>query len=237
MLALSPTPTEVHVIVAKRKPFAEIKEMLGDASSVLVAGCGTCTAVCLTGGEKEAAILASQLMIAADEAGKEFRSFAATVERQCDREFLRLFRERVEDADAVISLACGAGIQFMAEMYADLPVYPGTDTTFIGVAEEAGLWTEKCRSCSQCYLGLTGGVCPVTICSKGLLNGPCAGTVHGKCEVDPERDCAWTIIYERLEALSRTDLQEAVIPPMSHDRSIAPGNMVHPAYRRRFSIG
>jgi ferredoxin len=237
MIALSPIRTEVHVIVAERKPFAEIKEMLGDASSVLVAGCGTCVAVCLAGGEKEAAILASQLMLAHSEAGTEFRAFAATVERQCDREFLHLFRDRVEEADAVISLACGAGIQFMAEMYTDVPVYPGVDTTFIGVAEEAGVWTERCRSCNQCYLGITGGICPVTMCSKGLLNGPCCGTVHGKCEVDPERDCAWTLIYERLEARSRTDLQEALVPPMSHDRCISPGKVVHPAYRRRFSVG
>ncbi len=225
------------MIVAERKPFAEIREMIGDHSRILVAGCGTCVAVCLAGGDKEAAILASQLMLAASTDKREFRAKAATVERQCDREFLLLLRDHVADADAVISLACGAGIQFLAEQYPDVPVFPGVDTTFIGVAEEAGYWTERCRSCGQCLLGITGGICPVTICSKGLLNGPCAGTVHGKCEVDPERDCAWTLIYERLRRQSRLDLQERIVPALRHDLSTKPGRVSHPAYRKRFSIG
>lgn len=225
------------MIVAQRKPFAQVKDMVGTHSRVLVAGCGTCVAVCLAGGEKEAGILASQLMLAAAGEKRELRAFAATVERQCDREFLQLFRERVEEADAVISLACGAGIQFLAEMYPHVPVFPGVDTTFIGVAEEAGVWTERCRSCSQCYLGITGGICPVTMCSKGLLNGPCGGTVHGKCEVDLERDCAWTQIYQRLEGQSRTAVQESPVPPMKHDVRIQPGKVIHAAYRKRFSIG
>jgi len=225
------------VIVAQRKPFAQIKDMLGSHSHVLVAGCGTCVAVCLAGGEKEAGILASQLMLAAAGEKRELQAFAATVERQCDREFLQLFREKVADADAVVSLACGAGIQFLAEMYPHVPVFPGVDTTFIGVAEEAGVWAERCRSCSQCYLGITGGICPVTMCSKGLLNGPCGGTVHGKCEVDLERDCAWTQIYKRLEGQSRTDAQGAPVPPMRHSLRIQPGRVLHSAYRKRFSIG
>ena len=136
------------MIVAQRKPFVEFKSILNDYSRVLVAGCGTCVAVCLAGGEKEAGILASQLMLAAGNEKKEFVATAATVERQCDREFLELFKERVSQADAVISLACGAGIQFLAEMYPDVPVFPGVDTSFIGVAEQAGEWTERCRACS-----------------------------------------------------------------------------------------
>jgi len=233
----SPLLTEFHVIVAQRKPFPQIRDMLGGYSRVLVAGCGTCVAVCLAGGEKEAGILASQLMLSAAGEKREFRASAAAVERQCDREFLQLFHEKVAEADAVISLACGAGIQFLAEMYPQVPVFPGVDTTFIGVAEEAGVWTERCRSCSQCYLGITGGICPVTMCSKGLLNGPCGGTVHGKCEVDLERDCAWTQIYRRLEEQSRTDIQAMPVLPMKHNLRIQPGRVIHSAYRKRFSIG
>ena len=225
------------MIVAQRKPFGEIKSMLEGYSNILVAGCGTCVAVCLAGGEKEAGILASQLMLSASVDKKDFQAKAATVERQCDREFLQLFRDRVAEADAVVSLACGAGIQFLAEMYPDTPVIPGVDTTFIGVAEEAGVWTERCTSCSQCYLGISGGICPVTMCSKGLLNGPCAGTVHGKCEVDPERDCAWTLIYQRLEGQQRSGLQEAPVPPMKHNRCLRPGKVIHTAYQKRFRIG
>jgi len=225
------------MIVVKRKPFTEINEMLGNYSRILVAGCGTCVAVCLAGGEKEAGILASQLMLAASLGKRDFQATAATVERQCDREFLQLFRDRVEQADAVISLACGAGIQFLSEMYPEMPVLPGVDTSFIGVAEDAGEWTERCRSCNQCYLGITGGICPVTMCSKGLLNGPCSGTVHGKCEVDLERNCAWSMIYERLDRQSRVALQESPVPPMRHDVSLRPGKAIHSAYRKRFHIG
>ncbi|MEJ2716371.1 MAG: methylenetetrahydrofolate reductase C-terminal domain-containing protein [Deltaproteobacteria bacterium] len=225
------------MIVAKRKPFPEIAEMLGDRSRVLVAGCGTCVAVCLVGGDKEASILASQLMLAASQEKKEFQAVAATVERQCDREFLHLFRDKVAEVDAVVSLACGAGIQFLSEMYPDVPVFPGVDTSFIGVTEEAGVWTERCKSCNQCYLAITGGICPVTMCPKGLLNGPCSGTVHGRCEVDLERDCAWTLIYQRLERQSRAELQETRVPPLRHDACRQPGKVVHPAYQRRFSVG
>ena len=225
------------MIVAQRKPFVEFKNILNDYSRVLVAGCGTCVAVCLAGGEKEAGILASQLMLAAGNEKKEFVATAASVERQCDREFLELFKERVSQADAVISLACGAGIQFLAEMYPDVPVFPGVDTSFIGVAEQAGEWTERCRACNQCYLGITGGICPVTMCSKGLLNGPCSGTVHGKCEVDTERNCAWTMIYERLERQARLALQEPVVPAIRHNLSVQPGKVIHTAYQKRFQIG
>lgn len=225
------------MIVAKRKPFNEIKGMLGNSSRVLVAGCGTCVAVCLAGGEKEAGMLASQLMLAASTQNRDFVARAATVERQCDREFLELFRDRVAEADVVVSLACGAGIQFLAEMYPDTPVLPGVDTTFIGVAEEAGVWTERCRSCSQCYLGISGGVCPVTMCPKRLLNGPCAGTVHGKCEVDPDRHCAWTLIYERLDRQERSRLQEDPVPPMKHSLCLRPAKVIHTAYQKRYRIG
>lgn len=224
------------MIVATRKPLTEIRALLGGASRVLVAGCGTCVAVCLAGGDKEAAILTSQLMLSARDQ-PDFRAAAATVERQCDREFLHLLRDRVEQVDAVVSLACGAGIQFLAEVYPKVPVIPGVNTAFIGVAEEAGRWSERCRSCNQCLLGSTAGVCPVTMCAKGLLNGPCAGTVNGKCEVDPDQDCAWTVIWRRLELQGRLELMEALVPPLRNDRFRHPAQVIHPAYRRRFSLG
>lgn len=228
------TLLEVFVIVAKPKSFNDIREMTRGLSRVLVAGCGTCVAVCLAGGEKEATILASQLNLAASAEGRDFRAFAATVERQCDREFLHLFREHVEDADGVISLACGAGIQFLAEMYPDTPVFPGVDTSFIGVAEEVGVWTERCKSCNQCYLGITGGICPVTMCAKGLLNGPCGGPSKGKCETDPERDCAWVQIVDRLKRQGRLDLLEPVVPPRNNDMETRPWKISRTEYSKRF---
>lgn len=222
------------MIVAKPKGFEEIQEMVRDYSRILVAGCGTCVAVCLAGGEKEASILAARLQLLRGREDDRFEVFSATVERQCDREFLRLFRDHVERADAVVSLACGAGIQFLAQMYPDTPVFPGVDTSFIGVNEEAGVWSERCRSCNQCYLGITGGICPVTMCAKSLLNGPCGGPQNGKCETSPERDCAWVSIINRLEQQSRLDILTKLVPPRDHSESTHPGKIVREDYQKRF---
>jgi ferredoxin len=221
------------MIVAQRKPFAEIKKSLVPYKNILVAGCGTCVAVCLAGGKKEVGLLASQLRMSFGLDKKEVKISEVTLERQCDREFLEAAKNEVEPVEAVLSLACGAGIQFLAEVYPQRPVYPGVDTAFIGVAEAAGLWTERCRACGECLLAETGGICPRTICSKGLNNGPCGGMMDGRCEVDPERPCAWVSIYERLGREDRLAALEAVRPPTDYTRQTQPGKVTHAAYLRR----
>jgi len=223
------------MIIAKRKPFEEIKAAVRDFRRVLVVGCGTCVAVCLAGGEKEAGILAAQLDMAAQLEGREQVFETACLERQCDMEFLDELAERVEGSDALLSLACGAGIQFLAQRYAQVPVLAGVDTTMIGVNTAVGVWDAKCRACRQCYLSLTGGICPVTLCPKGMLNGPCGGTREGKCETDPERDCVWTLIWQRLEATGRLDNLVAIQPPRDHARMLSL-RQTHPAYERRYSV-
>lgn len=222
------------MIVAQRKPFAEIAAAVAGYRRVLVAGCGTCVAVCLTGGEKEAGILAAQLDIAAQLKEREQAFGVACVERQCDREFLDELAAQVAEHDAVLSLACGAGIQFLAERYPDTPVLAGVNTTFIGINDEVGVWGERCRSCRDCVLTVTGGVCPIALCPKGMLNGPCGGAEDGKCETDRERDCAWTLIYQRLENTGRLANLEPIITARNHQASL-PGRQVHPAYERRYS--
>jgi ferredoxin len=225
------------LIIAKPKPVTEVIEMVHDYSNLLVVGCGTCVAVCLAGGEKEAFILAQSLELAARVKNKNISVETVTVERQCDREFLQVLEAGVSRAEAVVSLACGAGVQFLAQMYENKPVFPAVDTSFIGVAEGPGVWTERCRSCNQCYLGITGGICPVTMCAKGLLNGPCGGPSKGKCETDPDKDCAWVQIVERLEKQSRLDLLVRIMPPMRHDLSTHPGKITRPDYREITSPG
>lgn len=223
------------MIVAKRKPFQEILSSLEGSNSVLVAGCGTCVAVCLAGGEKEVGLLSAQLAIASELKGWSLKIGEVTVERQCDREFLQELRHQVTDYDAVLSLACGVGIQFLADQYPDKVVLPGVDTAFIGANDEVGFWTERCRMCNQCYLALTGAICPVTLCPKGLLNGPCSGTREGMCEVDPARPCAWGMIYDRLEKTHRLDQIRAILPPRSHRRTTTPQHLTHKAYKRRYA--
>jgi len=222
------------MIIAERKPFQEIKEAVASYDKILVVGCGTCVTVCLAGGEKEVGLLAMQLKLARGLENKRLEVGEITVERQCDLEFLRPLCDFIADYEAIISLACGAGVQFLRQVCYLQPIFPGLNTTCIGVNDEVGYYTERCRACRNCYLGVTGGICPVTMCPKGLLNGPCGGTIRGKCEVNPDRACAWCQIYESLERQGRLGQIEEILPLHPHDRSATPGLVIHPAYRRRY---
>ena len=214
------------MITAERKPMEEIKRMLAPYKKVLVAGCGTCVTVCWVGGEKEVAILASQLKLARRAEENEIVTLEATVERQCEREMVAEIKDKVAEVEAVLSLACGSGIQTMAEMFEDKPVFPGVNTTFIGMPEREGLWVEMCGACGDCLLDRTGGVCPVVRCAKGLLNGPCGGTRKGgKCEIDPEKDCAWVLIYRRLEKQGKLDLMRNYYSPKNNRAVKRPGRI------------
>jgi ferredoxin len=224
------------MIVAKRKPFKEIKEMVSGSRKILVLGCGTCVAVCLAGGEKEVAVLASQLKMALALENEAVEIQELTIERQCDREFIEEVNEKVaiDEYDLILSTACGAGVQLLSDVFDNKVVAPALNTAFIGVAEGPGIWTERCRSCSDCVLAETGGICPVTICAKGLVNGPCGGARQGKCEVDPEKDCAWVLIYRRLKQLGRLDRMEQILPPKKFSAQQHPAKIIHEAYKRRY---
>ncbi len=201
------------MIVAERKPIREILDMIAPHKRILLLGCGGCVTVCNTGGRKEVGVLAAALRLAAQKEGRELDVVEATIERQCDREFIEPIRESIVNCDAVLSMACGAGVQFIGELYHDKPAYPALNTTFLGVALGHGVWSERCRGCGECLLGVTGGVCPVARCAKQLFNGPCGGSTSGKCEVNPDTDCAWQLVYERLKALGRLEAYKEFIPP------------------------
>lgn len=219
------------MIVAERKPFAEIKELVKEYKKVLVAGCGTCVAVCLTGGEKEVDILKTELDMARrmEDNPMELKGF--TVERQCDREYLEAYDSMVGDFDAILSMACGAGIQFLAERFPQIPVLPAVNTTFIGVNQSIGWYEERCRSCSNCVLGDTAGICPVTMCAKGLYNGPCGGTNKGSCEISKDQPCAWFMIYERLEKQGRLDRITRFTPVQNWENQV-PRTLIQPGYKK-----
>jgi len=194
------------MIVAKRKPFEEIKEMLKPYKKVLNVGCGTCVSVCLAGGQKEVQILNSELEMARNLEDSPIELGGVSVERQCDREFLEELDSMVDDYEAILSMACGVGIQFLAERFPQKPVFPGVDTTGLAVNQAVGWYEERCKSCGRCVLAMTGGICPVTMCAKGLYNGPCGGTNKGSCEIDSDQPCAWYNIHERLSQQGRLDL-------------------------------
>ncbi len=219
------------MIVAKRKPFEEIKGMLKGYKKVLNIGCGTCVAVCLAGGEKEVDVLTAELDMARKLEESPLEIAKITVERQCDREYMEVLDDKVKDQDALLTMACGAGVQFLAERYPDIPVFPAVDTTFIGVNQGVGWYEERCRSCGSCVLGMTGGICPVTMCAKGLYNGPCGGTNKGSCEIHADQPCAWHMIYERLSRQGRLDMIMDIVPPQDWQNQI-PRTVIQPGYKK-----
>lgn len=216
------------MIVADKKPIEEIIEMVKDCKKILIVGCNECVTVCEAGGKKEVAILASALRMYFLNQGKTVQVDEVTLERQCDHEYLEEIRDRVDQYEAMVSLACGVGVQFMAEKYHTMPCYPGVNTCFLGATEERGLWTERCQACGNCLLAITGGICPVSRCAKRVLNGPCGGSTKGKCEISKETDCAWQLIIDRLKALDRLDDYEALMPikDWSTDRAGGPRKVV-----------
>ena len=202
------------MIVVKRKPLEEILSLLSPHRRILIAGCNGCAAICHAGGEKEVEINASIIRLARKTEGADCEIIEKTAERQCEAEFLDTFSQEVTGCDAVLSLACGIGVQAFIEKYADKAVYPGVNTMFMGLPVEQGVWEERCSGCGNCTVWRTGGICPVTRCSKSLLNGPCGGSDKGRCEVDRENiDCAWHLIYNRLKERGTLHLIDDILPP------------------------
>jgi len=193
------------MIVAERKPLDEILEMIAPYRKVLVLGCGGCVTVCLTGGEKQAEMLASQLRMARAGRGQPIEVAFDCITRQCEREFYGNLKEPLGNYEAVVSIACGAGIQYAGELFPATPVLPGVNTTHLASNVAPGVWAEYCRGCGECVLAWTGGICPIAKCSKSLINGTCGGTNKGKCEVSPDMDCGWLLIYKRLKELGRLE--------------------------------
>ena len=216
------------MIIADKKPIEEIIEQVKDFEKILIVGCNECVTVCEAGGKKEVGVLASAMRMYFMNQGKEVKIDEKTLERQCDKEYLEEIRNIIDDYEAVISLACGVGVQFMAEKYMNKPVFPGVNTCFLGVTEERGVWTERCQACGQCILGMTGGICPVSRCAKRLFNGPCGGSTNGKCELSKDLDCAWQLIIDRLKELDRLDDYEKIMPikDWSTERAGGPRKLV-----------
>ena len=221
------------MIVAEQKNLEEIKTLVGDAQNVLVVGCGTCVTVCFAGGAREAAIVAASLRMASKLDGNEKNVTDATVQRQCEWEYLDEIAEQVSAADVVLSLGCGIGVQAIAEHFPDRWVVPGLNTSFLGLPTEQGVWAERCAACGDCVLGITGGICPIARCSKSLLNGPCGGSEDGHCEINADVQCAWQLIYDRLSSMNKLDVLMQLQPPKNWrtSRDGGPRKIIRPDLR------
>jgi len=201
------------MIIAEQKSLEELKTLIKGSEKILVVGCGTCVTVCFAGGAREAAITSASLRMASKLDGSPKQVGDVTVQRQCEWEYLDTIADQVREADVVLSLGCGIGVQAIAEHFPRTWVVPGLNTKFLGLPSEQGVWVERCAACGDCILGLTGGICPIARCSKSLLNGPCGGSEAGHCEVSPEIPCAWQLIYDRLSNLGKLDVLLDLQPP------------------------
>lgn len=204
------------MIVVEAKPIDEVFGFVEKYSRVLVLGCGGCVTVCQAGGEKEVGILAQALRLKAKMGNGTIEFLENTITRQCDPEFVDPLLESLQGVDAILSLACGVGVNFLADRLGDIPVFPAVNTAFMGATIEHGEWMELCAGCGECILHLTGGICPIARCSKRILNGPCGGTKGEECEIStPERpvECAWVKIIERAKRLGTLDKLTEIIGP------------------------
>lgn len=195
--------------ITAQKPFDEIKAALGEAKKVYLVGCGTCATMCHTGGKSEVLEMKDKLEVA----GKKVTGWMV-IPTACDeltRDALRESAKDIETADCILVMACAFGVQTVT-LYLDRPVYPALNTLFIGREESPGYFTEVCLQCGSCVLAQTAGICPLVRCAKSLLNGPCGGSVDGKCEISPDISCAWQMIYDRLAAQGQLGKLEEIEP-------------------------
>ena len=199
------------MITAEQKPMQEIINCVAPYDRILLVGCNECVTVCSAGGRKEVGLLASALQLHFLKQGKTLDIKEFTLERQCDPEYVEELVNYMDQVDAVVSMACGCGVQTIAARYREKAVYPAVNTKFMGASERQGIWAERCQGCGDCVLGLTGGVCPIARCSKRLMNGPCGGSTKGKCEISPDVDCALQLIWDRMKALGIEKRYEEVM--------------------------
>ncbi len=210
------------MIITKKKSIETILEYLNGRKNIYLFGCNSCAEQCETGGEKEVRAMAELL----EKQGKYISGFSMpdeTCYTMLIKKELREQREAVEKSDAILVLACGAGVKAVADTVGDSkPVFPALDSMYLANVARYGHFFEGCSLCGECVLGKTGGICPHTGCPKGLLNGPCGGMVKGKCEVNLKNDCAWIKIYQRLNAQGRLDVLKKIVPPKDHSDSVKP---------------
>lgn len=212
------------MIISEKKPFEEILDYLKDSGKVVITGCSLCASTCKVGGEEQVLEMKTRL----EENGKQVLGYIV-LDPSCNllktRKDLKALKNELKEADSVLSMSCGDGTQTVAKL-TEIPVYPANNTMFIGEVERVGQYEEACRACGSCQLGWSGGICPVTKCAKGLLNGPCGGARDGKCEVDSENNCAWIEIYNKLSKMNKLDNLLEIRQPRDYQVSVHPRKLV-----------
>lgn len=205
--------------ITTQKEFDEIKTFLEGSKKIYLIGCGTCATLCKTGGREEVVKMKEKLE------QEEFEVIGwMIIPTACDTltsSAIEQEKDKIDSSDALLCLTCAYGLQMVGNCI-EKPVYPALNTLFVGL-EEGEEFKDVCIQCGECMLGLTSGICPITACSKGLLNGPCGGSLSGKCEVSSEIDCGWQLIIEKLKKLNRLQILRKVAPAKDWSKSLAGG--------------
>ncbi len=214
------------MIITEQKPFTEILNGLKGYRKIFLVGCGECATTCETGGKEELARMQKQL----EESGKVILGAALPeapcVAAQIKTEFAKN-TQALKDTEAILVLACGLGVQSVKENDRfNLDVFPACNTLFGAIVDKEGNFLEKCSLCGECILDFTCGICPITLCPKGMLNGPCSGVDKGKCEVDKEMDCVWVLIYKELEKKNRLSRLKEIYAPKDFKKMLKPHKLI-----------
>jgi ferredoxin len=210
----------LDMIVTSSKEKKEILKYLDGYKRIFLVGCGDCAAASQTGGIEQVKDMAKYLK----DSGKTVTG-TLVVDTTCDARLgkrdLAQHKTHLKATDAILVLACGSGVQTISDLV-DIPVFPGLDTQFLAKMENLRNFSERCGLCGDCVLAFTAGICPVVRCPKSILNGPCGGVHNGKCEVDPDNDCAWILIYKRLKERGQLDKMKEYYPPKDYSKIIRP---------------
>lgn len=209
--------------ITQPKPEEELDRLLNGFTRIFVVGCGTCTTLTHTGGVEQVEAMRERLL----KKGKMVTG-RMVVPVACDElsyEILEEQREFIDPAEAMLIMTCAYGVQTIGSQLKKM-VIPALDTLFVGKEMSHGTFQEVCLQCGECILGETGGICPVTSCHKGLVNGPCGGTNNGMCEVDSNKDCVWTLIYNRLKEFDKLDLMRRYQKPKNYNVEPQPGKYI-----------
>ncbi|MFC1807816.1 methylenetetrahydrofolate reductase C-terminal domain-containing protein [Candidatus Omnitrophota bacterium] len=213
------------MIITKNKPIDVILDSLNDVKSVFLVGCAQCAAVCKTGGEEEVSGMTKIL----EKEGKRVTG-GAVLDPMCHlvkvKQFYQKNKKALLESDSIVVLACGDGVQSIMDGTKGMQVTPALDSLFLGELQRGGHFVQKCILCGDCIVDKTGGICPVTICTKGLLNGPCGGSKNEKCEVDKDRECGWILIYKRLKDKGKLDKLKEFAKPQDHSKQLKPQKFI-----------
>jgi ferredoxin len=214
------------MIITKKREFQELMENIKNYKSFFLIGCSECASLCSTGGEPEIKAMKEAL-----EAEGKTVTGGVVAKTGCQvlgtKTELKKFKDELDKSDCILVMSCGAGAQAAVEIFEDKPVYTTNDSLFLGNMTRFQIFDERCSLCGKCILDKTGGICPITACPKGILNGPCGGCKDGKCEVSPDIKCAWVRIYERMKRLDKLqELCENTIEAKDWSESIKPRTLV-----------